>query len=554
MFLLFLAASLPYLGACLRHGPEFTPTIPQRHLSRVPVHPTPAGPSMTLSVIALGGDPTGVQDSTQALQTALSSAASLSASNALPGATGSGGVGVDLGGGTYRITSPLLLHYFNGIRVFGGTIVAGVGFPPTGCLLDVQGQGNLVFEDLTLDSNHTGGGMRVDNVVEVTVRSLFFLHYSSFGIWGDDAHGASHELLVTESFFAEFMWGEKGFDTIALQNGTGIYLAPQFYDSNFYNSIIRCTRVGVVNHAGANLFHGLHIYSTCNKDPLGVNVAVGMLNVAWGQTRVDNCYFDDSPLVIVSAHDLVVKNSLVYGLGSIIFAPTSGASASGAFVSNMVFSNTPYSGLGPTIHYDTTLGLYTALTNGVVVASNGGSAEDRAPIRTTRPTATVLAVCNSTTTPQRPIASASVSVSLDLRPFLLFLPNASTTPIFDWRAALGPALLSDLSLRVQESPTTAPRPHPPTLGGTLWGGAFEQIKTSPTLVSLLGAGGAPIPLASCPLFPLVNVAPTATPGVLTLQVALQQGLGGGGSCLAMVESWSVVVSVEVDQALPSVSR
>lgn len=519
---------------------------------------------MSLSVIALGGDPTGAQDSTQALQTALSSAASLASSNGLPGSIGSGGVGVDLGGGTYRISSPLLLHNFNGIRVFGGTIVAGAEFPPTGCLLDVQGQGNLVFEDLTLDSNHTGGGMRVDNVVEVTVRSLFFLHYSSFGIWGDDAHGASHELLVTESFFAEFMWGEKGFDTLSLQNGTGIYLAPQFYDSNFYNTIIRCTRVGVVNHAGANLFHGLHIYATCNKDPGGLNVAVGMLSVAWGQTRIDNCYFDDSPLVIVSAHDMVVKNSLVYGLGSVIFAPTPGTSASGAFVTNMVFSNTPYSGLGPGIHYDTSLAQYPALTNGVVVAENGGSAGDRAPLRTTRPTATVLATCNSTTTSQRPIASANVTVSLDLRPFLLFLPNASSsTPIFDWKGALGPALLGDLTLKGQRAATASdgggalltPLKTPsPILGATLWGGAFEQIKTSPSLVSLLGAGGVPLPFASCTLFPLVNVAPTATPGVLSIQVALQQGLGGGGGgseCVALVEAWSVVVSVEVDQALPS---
>jgi hypothetical protein len=138
-------------------------------------------------------------------------------------------------------------------------------------------------------------------VVQVTLSQTFLLHYSSYGVWGDDAHGASHELLVSQCFFAEYMWGEPGFDNVARQNGTAIFLAPQFYDSNFYGSIIRCTRVGVVNMAGANLWHGMHIYSTCNKDPSGGNVSVGMLSAAWGQTRISSCYFDDSPLVVSCA-------------------------------------------------------------------------------------------------------------------------------------------------------------------------------------------------------------------------------------------------------------
>lgn len=38
------------------------------------------------------------------------------------------------------------------------------------------------------------------------------------------------------------------------------WLQMAFPDSNFYNIIIRCTRVGVVERSGANLYNGLHIY------------------------------------------------------------------------------------------------------------------------------------------------------------------------------------------------------------------------------------------------------------------------------------------------------
>lgn len=300
-----LAPLLLLLACCaaqpLLRQPAGFPPLPlqrRRALGPAPVLPSPAAPSLTISPIALGADATGAADSTAALAAALAAGEALAASNGLPPAAGSGGVLIDLAGGTFRVTAPLLLRGAGGLRLAGGTLVAGEGFPPTACLLDIQGGGNLVLEDLTLDSNHTGCGLRVDNVVQVTLARTFFLHYSSYGVWGDDSGGASHELMVSECFFAEFMWGERGFDTLALQNGTAIYLAPQFYDSNFYHSIIRCTRTGIVNLAGANLWHGMHVYSTCNKDPSGDNVAVGMLAAAWGQTRISSCYWDDSPLVV----------------------------------------------------------------------------------------------------------------------------------------------------------------------------------------------------------------------------------------------------------------
>ena len=242
---------------------------------------------MTVSVIAFGADPTGRNDSAAAFDAAVSAAAAIASSNALPADVGSGRVTLDLGGGTYLISRPIKIQYHSGITVSGGTLVADARvFPADGFLLDVSSLTGFSFRELTLDNQHVGGGMRFDGIVQVDVSGVFFLHYKTDGIFGDDVSGASHELMVQDSFFAEFMWGEVGFDNIQLQSGTAIYLSSQFYDSNFYNSIIRCTRVGIVNEAGANAFFGFHVYATCNKNPDGLNVSVGLLQAAWGQTRV----------------------------------------------------------------------------------------------------------------------------------------------------------------------------------------------------------------------------------------------------------------------------
>ena len=109
------------------------------------------------AVIAHGGDPSGVNVSTGALASAFAAAVALARSSAaLPAAAGSGGVLVDLGGGSYRVDAPLLLRGASGIRVAGGTLFSDASFPVAGCLLDAQGVSNLVFEDLTLDAARRG--------------------------------------------------------------------------------------------------------------------------------------------------------------------------------------------------------------------------------------------------------------------------------------------------------------------------------------------------------------------------------------------------------------
>ena len=124
--------------------------------------PGPPGPTLSVSVIALGGDPSGAADSAPALRAALAAAAALAAG--APAAVGSGDVRVDLGGGRFKLSSPVVADgasgrpLLRGVVIAGGTLFAdnapGV-FPEDGFLLDFTFAQQITLKDLVLDAQHT---------------------------------------------------------------------------------------------------------------------------------------------------------------------------------------------------------------------------------------------------------------------------------------------------------------------------------------------------------------------------------------------------------------
>jgi len=514
---------------------------------RVPVHPSPAAPAFSFSPLTFGGDPTGALDSSAALEAALEAATGVSGANALPPAGGSGFVSVDLGGGTYKVSRPLLVRssasYNLGVIIRGGSLVADKAtFAPLGaCVIDVQSAATLTIEDVVIDGAHVAGGMRLDNALGVTIQRVQVLHYSSFGILGDDAHGASHELLVTEAFFSEMLWGEPGFDSVAAKNGTAIFLAPQFYDSNFYDIIIRCSRVGVVNFAGANLWHGLHVYSTCNKDPSGGNVSLGFVDAAYGQSRITNCYFDDSPLVILTAHDKIVTDNMFYGFSGLIFAPATQHDAwHGLLVANNIFTPTPYSGANPAMHYDTQNGTID-INNAHAIRVTDNSAFPAQPLATR---ATVRVMLTGSWSPLQ----MSNSVLADLRNVLLFMPGG-TAHAWDWRAAAGLAISRAVDAAFVGDKSEAPRA--PTPAGP-YGDGVQTLTAYGVIVNTTDASGAPAPPSSLGLFGLqllTSVLPTSVAGVFNVSGFPTWFGGDAPNCTAC--TWTAAVTIAVDQAPPS---
>ena len=200
----------------------------------------------------------------------------------------------------------------------------------------------------------------------------------------------------------------------------------------------------------------------------------------------------------------------------------------------------------------------------MVVAENGGSAAQRAPLRSTRASASVLANVSSSGSSAGPLPP--FTALLDLRPHLLFLPpNASdgesqgaaaAAAAAAWRAAAAPVMPAvqrhlDLQLPVQQLPWQGAAA---AAAAAPFGGAFAQVLAStPVLLSVQGQGGVALPLQGCYLA-VAAVAPSATAGVLSVLVQLQSLLPpAAGNCtpLDSVTQWSALVTVQVDQASAS---
>ena len=520
-----------------------------------------------MSVIALGGDPSGAADSAPALRAALAAAAALAAG--APAAVGSGDVRVDLGGGRFKLSSPVVADgasgrpLLRGVVIAGGTLFAdnapGV-FPEDGFLLDFTFAQQITLKDLVLDAQHAGGCLRVDTILQSTIHNVFFLHYSTFGLMGDSLAGSSHELLVDSCTFAEFMWGDAGYDVRDMQSGVAILTqttsAGAFYDSNFYNVIIRCTRLGVWDRAGANLWHGVHVYSTCDKSKNDLNVTVGMLSEA-GQSRIASSYFDDSPLVLANTYgDVTVSDNLVYGHAHLILAPQHANVnyAAGIVVRGNIFSQTDYA--TPTLLFDSSNGtLVPGSWRSITVADNKAAVAGNAV--STRAAASVALNGTSSTGSGEFVGFASALV--DIRDALFLPPGGanSSARAFDWRAAIGEAVFArvvggplgvpfgggdarhELSRRLRE----ADGPALPPLAQA-FSGAFASLSGAAVTISATCFPSAALAAFSSAAW---SAAPTAAAGIIAVTVRFTV------ACALPTDSsaeWSGVVSVEVDQSAP----
>ena len=147
-----------------------------------------------------GADPTGRNDSSGALNTAIRSlcntttAAVLVGGGAMPLPVARDAV-LDLEGGVYRLDAPLAVdssvRCTGMLRVRGGTLLAGEALGTHGAnhsflltVLSYWGGTGVALEQLVFASNGTGGGLRVDAAHHVHVADSVFLNFATTGIWG----------------------------------------------------------------------------------------------------------------------------------------------------------------------------------------------------------------------------------------------------------------------------------------------------------------------------------------------------------------------------------
>ena len=265
-----------------------------------------------------GADPTGRTDSTAALIAAMAALTNTSAHADDPMAdciVNLGGATLDLGGGEFLISAPLVIPpHVGNVRIRGGTLRASPTFPPDRFLIEVGEDGcdtgcggksekqkvcneMIGLESLFFDASHVAaGGALVQATMGTTVGpSCFFIGFNDAGL----RVNGGHETILSDSWLAEYYWSDShnttASESIAVElNG----------EDNFVSNVIvfDFAKVGVLLNGAASILTGVH---TWNGGGVGISI-----NGSYGiQDRIVDCYLDYNSLDIVQPSAITVKNT-----------------------------------------------------------------------------------------------------------------------------------------------------------------------------------------------------------------------------------------------------
>jgi hypothetical protein len=197
-----------------------------------------------------GADPTGATDSSPAFASAVAKLLAQRGSDRKTMAsniTDLGGATLDLSGGTYLISTPIVIPPgFGNAQIVRGTLRAAPSFPADRWLVEIgsvgcapklpngkpdsQGSCNefINLSEMMFDAMHVAsGGVRVAKVMGTTLGpSVFFTGFNAVGVRIDNGH----EVMLSEAWLAECYWSANGpcakkADSVAVQiNGNDHYL------------------------------------------------------------------------------------------------------------------------------------------------------------------------------------------------------------------------------------------------------------------------------------------------------------------------------------------
>ncbi|KAL9661804.1 hypothetical protein QQ045_026632 [Rhodiola kirilowii] len=280
-------------------------------------------------VTMYGADPTGKNDSTDAILNALSDAFNISTTSTLiSGISDLGGAHINLVGGTYTVSRPIRFPYsgVGNFQIHGGTIRASNTFPTDGYLIDLSinkkmnGGGVsynyelVTLRDLLLDANFRGGGISITNSLRISITNCYVTHFTTDGI----ISRAGHETYIHNSFLGQHITaggdpGERNF------SGTAITLAGN--DNAVTDVVIFSAKTGVFISGQANILTGVHCYNKATGfGGTGIYLKVPGLT----QTRIVNCYMDYTGIVAEDPVQLLIANSFFLGDAFVLLKSVSG--------------------------------------------------------------------------------------------------------------------------------------------------------------------------------------------------------------------------------------
>ncbi|ERN00570.1 hypothetical protein AMTRI_Chr07g26360 [Amborella trichopoda] len=333
--------------------------------------------------VEYGADPTGQNDSSDAIMSALADAFKVKSDNVLlPGIRDLGGVEIDLQGGSFKISKPILFPASGGgnVLIHGGSLRASDDFPTDRRLIELwspssvkkpsnpfaqimaqQAQGTF-YEDVTMrdimfDANFRGGGILVIDSVRTRIDNVFIAHFMTDGILVE----GGHETFITDSFVGQHITaggdpGERNF------SGTAINLASN--DNIVTDVAVFSAAIGVLLRGPANILTGVHCYNKATGFG-GVGIYVKLAGLA--QTRISNSYMDWTGIIAEDPVQFHVTNGFFLGDGNIVLKSVSGKMHGVNIVDNMFAGN----GQGvPIVKLDETVTKFTEVDQVVVDRNN----------------------------------------------------------------------------------------------------------------------------------------------------------------------------------------
>jgi hypothetical protein len=256
--------------------------------------PSPPAGARVFSPLDFGGDPSGLTDSTAAVQGAVAALlADCSAARRLANwVRDCGGAVLDLSGGEYLVSAPLAIPPgYGNLHVMQGSLLASAAFPPARSLIEVgnmtaSGAGTNIdvqLSGLFLDASHVAAGcIHTDNLQGGVIGpQVYLLGFTSTGA----RVTKGFEVTVMQAWAAEFWYGDpRKEDGNATGNTTGIF--KEGNDGVVTDCVIFSSRIGLWVAGGANAVSTVHTWNLATG-----HGGIGILSSV-PQTRFTDCYLD----------------------------------------------------------------------------------------------------------------------------------------------------------------------------------------------------------------------------------------------------------------------
>ncbi|CAN1343828.1 Polygalacturonase QRT3 [Linum perenne] len=293
--------------------------------------------------IGYGADPTGHNDSTDAIQNALNDAfkqledEKVYLMNKIKDL---GGAVIDLQGGRYLISKPITFPSSGGgdLLIKEGSLRATQGFPSDRYLVELIDRKrseilinktyyeDITFRDLMFDSGFSGGGLLVVDATRTRIINSYFLNFTSQGILVQ----GGHETIIEKCFIGQRptvggLQIERNF------TGTGIDLASN--DNVITDTVIFAAEIGLLVRGQANMISGLHTY---NKSWYFGGIGI-LLKVDATFNRIVNCFIDYNQVVLEDPYFVIVTNNFFLGHGFVTLKSIQGR-ATAVRITNNIFS------------------------------------------------------------------------------------------------------------------------------------------------------------------------------------------------------------------------